>query len=183
MIWYVIYTVDCPRKESISQFRPKGCQWQLTEDDSQYDYGYLGGEWTKGKHRKWVAQLTEEQFDQWLTQLDMEPEQTQTMGSITELGWLPAVSFRSGLEENHQVIMSAYVSLLATRAELLKLLCEWGFTPPQVLSDDPAQRKLWKDWEDSDESVWNAVREIILMKYDQGFIHEPEECLETVAAV
>ena len=53
----IIYSIDCPRETSIVQFNPPSTQrrlWQLTEDDGHYEYSYLEGRWSKGKHRKWL---------------------------------------------------------------------------------------------------------------------------------
>ena len=52
MKFYIIYSFDCPTCESVKEFQPpKLHKWKLTEDDSCYEYDYLGGDWEKGKHR------------------------------------------------------------------------------------------------------------------------------------
>jgi hypothetical protein len=65
----VIYSIDTPREISIAQFNPPPSQkrlWQLTENDSGYEYGYLEGRWAKGKHRKWCALLSRDQFQEFI---------------------------------------------------------------------------------------------------------------------
>ena len=44
----IIYSVDCPVDESIDLYAPPEVNelWDQTEDDDQYDYGYLEGCWT-----------------------------------------------------------------------------------------------------------------------------------------
>ena len=42
----IIYSIDTPREVSIVQFNPPKNQkrlWQLTENDSGYEFGYLEG--------------------------------------------------------------------------------------------------------------------------------------------
>jgi hypothetical protein len=89
-----------------------------TEDDSQYDYGYLAqetrndkylpaedipddyeGDGYQGRHRKWVGLLTRGEWlifaDRYLIELDdrgFPVDYTDTLGAITEYGHLDAVS-------------------------------------------------------------------------------------------
>ena len=68
MLFSVIYSADCPRSESIARFRPPQTRklWDMTESDEGYEYGYLEGDWEKGKHRKWCGLLTKEQFNRFV---------------------------------------------------------------------------------------------------------------------
>jgi hypothetical protein len=114
MLFSVIYSADCPRSESIVRFRPPKARrlWDMTEDDRQYEYSYLEGEWEKGKHRKWCAMLTKAQFSEFVRATGLVAESTETLGSIGApgfgFGWSPAISFRD--ETCDQAILSAYVT-------------------------------------------------------------------------
>ena len=70
----------------------------MTEGDGQYEYGYLEGDWEKGKHRKWCAMLTKAQFTEFVRATGLVAESTETLGSIGApgfgFGWSPAISFR-----------------------------------------------------------------------------------------
>ena len=114
MLFSVIFSVYCPRSESIARFRPPQHRtlWQLTECDESYDYGYLEGEWLKGKHRKWCGLLTKEQFTDFVDHTCMFAEDVETMGSIGAPGFgyslAPAISFRDDGED--RAIRNAYVT-------------------------------------------------------------------------
>jgi len=114
MLFSVIYSADCPRSESISRFRPPHARrlWDTTEDDRQYGYGYLEGDWEKGKHRKWAAMLTKDQFTEFVQSLGLVAEDVQTMGSLGApgfgFGWSPAISFND--DGNNRAILNAYVT-------------------------------------------------------------------------
>ena len=75
MLFIVIYSADVPRSERISRFRPPQVRklWDLTEDDRQYEYGYLEGDWQHGKHRKWWRCST----------------RTSSSSSFNRLAWWP----------------------------------------------------------------------------------------------
>jgi len=85
--------------------------WQMTEGDDQRDFGYLGGEWDKHKHRKYCAILTRKQFDRFITDQCLIAEDVETMGSIGApgfgFGWAPAISFNG---ESSEVLQNAYVT-------------------------------------------------------------------------
>lgn len=122
----VIYSIDTPREVSIAPFNPPKSQrrlWQLTEDDSGYEYSYLEGRWEKGKHRKWVALLTREQFDEFLDHTGLFAEDVATMGSIGApgcgYGLAPAFAFRT---DEQDAIQNAYVTPLASGSEMVEFL-------------------------------------------------------------
>jgi len=153
MDFSVIYTVDCPREVSIGQFNPPKSQkrlWQLTENNSGYEYGYLEGRWLKGKHRKWVGILNRDQFEEFLDHTGLVAEDVQTMGSIGApgcgFGWAPAFSFRS---DDPDAIQNAYVTPLASGVEMAKLLAsvneeyETDLPVPGILTDGPDQGYLF----------------------------------------
>jgi hypothetical protein len=114
MLFSVIYSVDCPRSESISRFQPPQLRklWDRTEGDGQYEYSYLEGNWEKGKHRKWCSLLSREQFDRFINSTGLVADSTETMGSLGApgfgFGWSPAISFRD--DGSERAILSAYVT-------------------------------------------------------------------------
>lgn len=113
MMFSVIYSVDVPEDIDVLDYAPPKVEelWDETEDDSQYEYGYLEGCWERGSHRKWVAILDREQFDEFIDRCGLFAERCETMGSIGALGfgfsWAPAISFRS---DDPDAIQSAYVT-------------------------------------------------------------------------
>ena len=114
MLFSVIYSADCPRSESIARFRPPQVRklWDMTEGDEQYEYGYLEGDWEKGKHRKWCALLTKDQFNDFVESIGLVADSTETMGSLGApgfgFGWSPAISFRDDGDE--RAFLNAYVT-------------------------------------------------------------------------
>jgi hypothetical protein len=109
MEFYVIYDFDIPRYRSIAWWKPSVAKrkWRMTEGDDQRNYGYIFGETCK--HRKYVAILTKDEMKTFCDEQGLYPEETETMGSITDMGWLPAISFRSDDQES---IQGAYVTPL-----------------------------------------------------------------------
>jgi hypothetical protein len=112
MKFSIIYSVDVPEDEDISRFAPPDLDlWDETEDDDQYEYGYLEDRWENGSHRKWCAILDREQFDDFVQQCGLIAESTETMGSLGApgfgFGWAPAISFTS---HDSDAIQSAYVT-------------------------------------------------------------------------
>ena len=49
-------------------------------------YGYLEGDWERGKHRKWCGLLTKEQFEGFVNSTGLIADSTETMGSIGPTG-------------------------------------------------------------------------------------------------
>lgn len=100
---YVILSVDTTADEysdSEALRMPKVGTWTQTEGDEQYEYDYLAEEsgdesYRDGKHRKYVATLTTEEFEEWLASESWDREDAEpTMGMLTDLGWLPAYALR-----------------------------------------------------------------------------------------
>jgi hypothetical protein len=130
---YVILSVDAmpdTYEDDLCLQAPKHGTWTQTEGDEQFEFDYLGEEYEGGKHRKWVAELTEEEFDAWLNdecyanRWEAREDGERTMGMITDLGWLPAYALnddpmawnRGGVT---QVIdRQAYVGEYALASEL-----------------------------------------------------------------
>jgi hypothetical protein len=113
MRFSIIYGVDVPEGSRIADFAPPGVEelWDETEDDAQYEYGYLEGRWQGGHHRKWCAMLTRRQFEQFVECCGLIAESTETLGSLGApgfgYGWAPAISFRG---DDPSAIQSAYVT-------------------------------------------------------------------------
>jgi len=121
MQFSVIYSADTPADVDVLDFAPPQAEdlWDETEDDDQFEYGYLEGSWENGHHRKWCGVLTREQFDDFIDRTGLVAEDVQTMGSIGApgfgFGWAPAISFTS---DDPNAILNAYVTPLAeTRKE------------------------------------------------------------------
>ena len=112
MKFSIIYSVDVPADTDVLQYSPPDLSlWDETEDDAQYEYGYLEGRWESGHHRKWAALLDRAQFDKFIEHCVLKAEDVQTMGSIGAVGFgiglVPAISFTS---DEPDAILSAYVT-------------------------------------------------------------------------
>jgi hypothetical protein len=97
MKFYVIYSFDCPKSVSVNYFKPPQIKkWKLTEGDDQYELSHLGGDWNHGKHRKYVRLIeSKKEFYRFVEDTGLIAQSVETMGSITEFGLLPAISFIS----------------------------------------------------------------------------------------
>ena len=84
MQFSVIYSVDVPADTDVLDFAPPNLEnlWDETEDDDQYEFGYLEGRWEGGHHRKWCAVLDREQFEDFVDRCGLTAESTETMGSL-----------------------------------------------------------------------------------------------------
>lgn len=115
MLFSVIYSVDCPENVDLLDYAPPQVAdlWDQTEEDDQFEYGYLEGRWEGGHHRKWCAVLTRDQFDAFIDRCGLVAEDVQTMGSIGApgcgYGCSPAISFTC---DDPDAILSAYVTPL-----------------------------------------------------------------------
>lgn len=113
MQFSIIYSVDAPEGQDIDLFAPPRVDdlWDETEDDEQYEYSYLEGNWENGSHRKWCAILNREQFDEFIDQCGLVAEDVETMGSLGApgfgFGWAPAISFNG---DDPDAIQNAYVT-------------------------------------------------------------------------
>jgi hypothetical protein len=112
MQFSVIYSVDVPADEDVLGYAPPNvAEWDETEGDEQYEYGYLEGCWENGHHRKWAAILDREQFEEFISRCGLTADSTPTMGSLGApgfgFGWSPAISFDSN---DPNAIQCAYVT-------------------------------------------------------------------------
>lgn len=114
-MWFsVVYSVDVPAEGRTEDYAPPDVElWDQTEDDGQYEYSYLEGEWLGGHHRKWAAFLERQQFDDFIDHCQLRAEDVQTLGTIGApgcgFGWAPAISF---VRDHPAAILSAYVTPL-----------------------------------------------------------------------
>jgi hypothetical protein len=142
LLYYVIY--DCDWADGVAYvkaFAPPHTRrdWQITEDDDQAEIDGLE------RHRKWVTRepITQAAFDEFVQHCDLAAEEVETLGSLTELGWLPAISFRAESKAyEYDAWISAYVTPLPNDAD--------GNPIP-----------------DLDEDDWEDVRTWILEKYGE----------------
>jgi hypothetical protein len=114
MQFSVIYSVDACRDAPLGEFLPCNMKhWDQTEGDEEYKYDYLEGSWKGGQHRKLCALLTREQFEEFAFDLELQAEDTETMGSIGApgfgYGWAPAIVFSTDF---YDAIVQAYVTPL-----------------------------------------------------------------------
>ena len=102
MRFYVIYSFDATKDYDISDFVPDD-SWEQTEGDEQWEYDYLADEspnnahiWRDGQHRKFVHEnLSKEDFLDFIHKIGLRYEDIETLGSLTGIGWLPALSFHN----------------------------------------------------------------------------------------
>jgi hypothetical protein len=112
MLFSVIFSADVPAGVSIRNYTPPKARslWTRTES-GRSEYAYLEGSWLRGRHGKWTALLTRDQFDEFVKALGLYAEATETMGSLGApgfgFGWSPAISFTADHED---AILSAYVT-------------------------------------------------------------------------
>jgi len=115
MQFSIIYSADVPFDVDIGAYAPPQVNelWDQTEDDDQYDFGYLEGDWEEGHHGKWCAILDREQFNEFVDHCGLQAEDIETMGSLGApgfgFGWAPAIAFNS---DDPDAIQSAYVTPL-----------------------------------------------------------------------
>jgi hypothetical protein len=121
MHFSIIYSVDIPRHEAIGNYMPndrlRRRRFDMTEGDESYDYNYLADEtpgndyWRNGKHRKLCAILSKQEFEEFLFDTGLFPEDVETLGSIGAPGFgfslAPAISFTN---DDPEAIQSAYVT-------------------------------------------------------------------------
>lgn len=146
MRYGIILTVDIPRDESIGYYLPPKRlrkRFMLTEGDDQYDYGHLGGPWEKGKHRKLVGELSQEEFDEVVRHCGLRPQDVETLGSLgapwSFPGIAPAISFRA---EYYEAFVEAYVTPL-----------------PDIEIENRVGDDEWM------ERAWERIKKAILKRY------------------
>lgn len=150
MRYGIIFTMDCTRDEYVNYYLPPKRirrKLQLTEGDEQYDYDHLEGAWTKGKHRKLVGELNQDDFDELVSFCGLRAQDVETMGSLGVpwagcggFGVAPAVSFTSS---HYSAFVDAYV------------------TP--IPSFDPVNRAEDEEWQ---ERAWDRIKAALLRRYN-----------------
>lgn len=154
MMFSVIYSVDVPSGVGLQPFLPRQRRlFDTTEGDEGFEYGYLEGRWTKGRHRKLCALLTRAQFEQFLGDTSLRSEDVNTLGSIGAPGFgfghAPAISFTGDAED---AIQSAYVTPI-----------------PQIERTRRAEAGGLPDGEAVfDERDWERVRRAVIAGYRRG---------------
>ena len=119
MRFYIIYDFDtCGQWESVAYYQPRRSilrKLVLTERTDAFgesEYAYLSEDedpdsWWGGKHRKYCGMLTREEFEDFLDDTGLHFETENTGGSLTEMGFMPAIAFNGYA---HNAIQSAYVT-------------------------------------------------------------------------
>lgn len=112
MRFFVVFSVDCAH--GIDNWDPntETTKWDLTENEkSEYDCFETLGEDEEpeegGFHRKYIADLSREEFDAFVNRMGLHAEAIETMGTLGPMGWTPAISFDS---DETNVILNAYVT-------------------------------------------------------------------------
>jgi|WetSurMetagenome_2_1015567.scaffolds.fasta_scaffold430053_2 hypothetical protein len=120
MLFYVIYEFDVSGDSSVKHFNPpfKAKGFTLTEcHETEYEDCFTRedrrGRTRKGKHRKYAGILTREQWDKLYNASGLMAEEVETMGSLTDIGLLPAISFRGS--DGYDSMVGAYVTPLIER--------------------------------------------------------------------
>ena len=124
-----IYSIDVAKGENVTPYYPSQRHlFEITEDGkSEFE--------DAGKHRKMTALLTKKQFERFLEDVRIEPEDVETMGSLTlEFGWLPAISFNGNNGYPELIWQNAYVTPLSRYGK-------------------------------QDERDWNRIRNAVIAKY------------------
>lgn len=136
MRWYVIYDADFfefATGTDIDHVKPKTGEWTETEGDEQYQAPTDSEEYENGQHRKWTALLSDEDWEAVCVDqiIDLDDDTLEpTMGSITELGHLPAFAMNwDGMDWNvggvtPVIFAQMYVSPLPETNDDLKLANE-----------------------------------------------------------
>lgn len=85
----------------------------LTEDDSDDEYGLF----ENARHRKWAGVIDAEQLDRIVCKFNLFAQSIETMGSLTEFGLIPAISFSAPVYNNftpqvadNEYLADAYVT-------------------------------------------------------------------------
>lgn len=169
----VIYTVDCAAAVDPLDHLPPQYEelWQETEDDGAYevpdkyaedaagrnDYG-----WKDGHHRKWCADLTNEQLEEFAKICHMTAAGEGSALGIVGTGLSRVVVFEGISAED--IVTEAFVTPHGTEAEAREWLRQQEESVPAVLTDAPGQRYLFKELKDR-RSVWQAVYDGLRRRY------------------
>lgn len=109
MLFSVIYDFDISLDRYVHHYAPPHSQkklWQMTE----CHFDSCDGD--KTKHRKYCALLTKEEFEAFVSDLDLVMDSCDTMGSLGApgfgFGWAPAFNFRG--TDYYAFWQSAYVT-------------------------------------------------------------------------
>ena len=114
--YYVIFQFNTYRKEeSVQEYYPRDSlrkKMQITEDQPEF----ISDEVRIWKHRKLCGVLNFRELENFLWDTGLFYEEVETLGSLTELGWLPAFAF-----SDEEVDSKAYVSPLIRKSDVESL--------------------------------------------------------------
>lgn len=166
--YYVILSLDIPkgvgRKITLPQAKPdivKYPKFVITETKVE-DRSWCA------THRKYVGVLSPEETIRFLD--DNFSDACKTMGSITELGWLPAISFSNG--EDDLYYLNAYVSPILDEEDEKNLADALKKHPQSEMMRKVISDKLEKILADLEEF---KVEESIQVDTLQTFLNFKEE--------
>lgn len=168
MKFYIIYSYDFTRNTPeymLSEAMPDTDLFEQTEDDDEWEYNYLAEEspnnahiWLDGIHRKWVTKepIDKASFLDFLKFSGLCYEDVETMGSITEYGWLPALSFRGDsmtyYDEYGAINISAYVTPIPEPVRPMFSVTRpknqieiWPLSDEEI--ENLAQKRQQNDWQ------------------------------------
>ena len=133
----VIYSID---GDDLDGHTPSNIAiWQETENSEESDFDVPN--W---KHKKFVAILTPEQFNEFINDMGLYAEDVETMGSLGAPGygfsWSPAISFNS--ENEYDIHQNAYVTPNINKKEGKRL------------------EKLY-----GKKNIWEPIRQQIIQEY------------------
>lgn len=107
MRWYVIYSADfysTATDNDIGHVKPTTGEWTETEGDEEYQAPTDAEDYANGQHRKWTALLSDDDWEAVCADqiIDLDEDTLEpTMGSLTELGHLPAFAINwDGMDWN-----------------------------------------------------------------------------------
>ena len=161
MKFYVIYSVDCADKNlspSIERWKPRKSllkKLSKTEGNSEYQYDYLEGIWSEGSHFKYAGLLTKDEFKELLCDGELVFEDINTMGSLTDLGWLPAFAFNTQSIYGN-VIGSCYVTPMP---DVPSPLHDWTNEEIEGLPKD-FKEILMEQIGEIQERNWNRIKRV-----------------------
>lgn len=165
MRFAIIYSVTTSVNSYPTNFAPPSEQeWHETEGDSDYEVPDAYAEdaqnedvygWKNGRHRKWTANLSEDEFLDFieLCDLTMLDGEGSAIGAIG-LGESRACVFEG--RDDETVIQEAYVTPYCSEKDVANWLRKHDHPIPICLTDAPTQQYIDRKAVDR-RSVWQAV--------------------------
>jgi hypothetical protein len=121
MKFYIIYSFDATAGTMIGEYEPVNEGWVQTEDDEQWEYDYLAEEnphnahiWKDGIHRKYVHEcMDKDTFIRFTRDVGLQFEDIETLGSLTDRGWMAAFSFNNNDDTMHHYEEKGFININA----------------------------------------------------------------------